>query len=231
MATSRSYADACPLARALDVVGERWALLVVRELLFGPRRFSDLRRALPGASTNMLTDRLRELSEHDVVSQRRLPAPAASVVYELTENGRALMPALEALGAWGARLPPPSGEPTLSAVSVLWFLRGCLRARPTPLTDAYRVELDDGVWTIRAVSGRTEVESGETASVDAGLRTDPATLGALIDDPPALDAAIAAGTIEITGSARSARRLLRDAHASESRDRGAPPIERAGRRC
>ena len=152
MATRRSYADACPLAGALDVVGERWALLVVRELLFGPRRFSDLRRALPGASTNMLTDRLRELAEHGVVSQRRLPAPAASVVYELTEDGRALMPALEALGAWGASLPRPSGEPTLSAVSVLWFVRGCLRGRPTPPTDTYRVELDDGVWTIRTVS-------------------------------------------------------------------------------
>ncbi len=222
MATRRSYADACPLARALDVVGERWALLVVRELLFGPRRFSDLRRALPGASTNMLTDRLRELAEHGVVSQRRLPAPAASVVYELTADGRSLMPALEALGAWGARLPRPSGEPTLSAVSVLWFVRGCLRARPTPPTDTYRVELDDGVWTVRTVSGRTEVEPGETAKADAGLRTDPATLGGLIDDPAALDAAITAGTIEITGSPRSARRLLRDAHAS-SRAANSPP--------
>ena len=83
---SQLLLDACPLARALDVVGEQWALLIIRELLFGPRRFSDLRRALPGASTNMLTDRLRELSEHDVVARRRLPAPAASVVYELTED-------------------------------------------------------------------------------------------------------------------------------------------------
>ncbi len=218
MATRRSYADACPLARALDVVGERWAVIVVRELLFGPRRFSDLRRALPGASTNMLTDRLRELADHGVVSQRRLPAPAASAVYELTEHGRALMPALEALGAWGGRLPRPGGEPTLSAVSVLWFVRGCLRARPTPLADTYRVELGDGVWTIRAVSGRIEVESGETAPASTGLRTDPTTLTALVDDPAALGAAIAAGTIEITGSARSARRLLRDAHASIARD-------------
>jgi DNA-binding HxlR family transcriptional regulator len=225
MSTRRSYADACPLARALDVVGERWALLVVRELRFGPRRFSDLRRALPGASTNMLTDRLRELAEHGVVSQRRLPAPAASVVYELTEDGRALMPALEALGAWGARLPRPSAGPTLSAVSVLWFIRGCLRARPTPPADIYRVELDDGVWTVRTVSGRTEVESGETAPADAGLRTDPVTLGALIDDPAALDAAIAAGTIEISGRLRSARRLLRDAHAS-SRYTITPPPDR-----
>ena len=142
-----------------------------------------------------------------------------------------LRPALEALGAWGASLPRPSGEPTLSAVSVLWFVRGCLRGRPTPPTDTYRVELDDGVWTIRTVSGRTEIESGETAPADAGLRTDPATLGALIDDPAALDAAIAAGTIETTGSARSAHRLLRAAHAS-SRPASAPPrrASRARRR-
>ena len=90
MPTSRSYQDRCPIARALDVVGERWALLVVRELLLGPQRFSDLQRALPGASWNMLTDRLRELATHGVVSRRRLPPPAASTVYELTQRGRGL---------------------------------------------------------------------------------------------------------------------------------------------
>src|SRR6185312_3196634 len=88
MPTTRTYGDACGIARALDVVGERWALLVVRELLLGPQRFSDLRRALPGASSNMLTDRLRELEGHGVLQRRRLPPPAASVVYELTGSGR-----------------------------------------------------------------------------------------------------------------------------------------------
>ena len=83
------------------------------------------------------------------------------------------MPALEALGAWGARIPLPSGEPTISAVSVLWFLRECLRARPTPLTDAYRVELDDGVWTIRTMSGRTEVESAGPPARTPAFGTDP----------------------------------------------------------
>src|ERR1043166_7871758 len=103
MPTTRSYGDACGIARALDVVGERWALLVVRELLLGPQRFSDLRRALPGASSNMLTDRLRELEGHDVVRRRRLPPPAASVVYQLTETGRELEPIVLALGGWGLR--------------------------------------------------------------------------------------------------------------------------------
>jgi DNA-binding HxlR family transcriptional regulator len=80
MPTSRSYGDACGIARALDVVGERWALLVVRELLLGPQRFSDLRRALPGASSNLVADRLRELDGHGVVRRRKLPAPAGSWV-------------------------------------------------------------------------------------------------------------------------------------------------------
>jgi DNA-binding HxlR family transcriptional regulator len=212
MATRRSYADACPIARALDVVGERWALLVVRELLLGPQRFSDLRRALPGASTNMLTDRLRELADHGVVSRRRLPPPAASVVYELTERGRELTPTLEALGAWGAALPRPSGQPSLSATSVLLFLCGCLRAHPNPPDDVYRVQLDDRVWTIRTAAGQLEVEPGEPSSPDARLRTDPDTLNALLDDPNSLDAAIASATVDTSGDLSCLRRLLRVAH-------------------
>jgi DNA-binding HxlR family transcriptional regulator len=211
MATSRSYADACPIARALDVVGERWALLVVRELLLGPQRFSDLRLALPGASTNMLSDRLRELADNGVVSRRRLPPPAASVVYELTERGRELTPTLEALGAWGAALPRPGEEASLSATSVLLFLRGCLRGHPNPPTDVYRVQLGDRVWTIHSVADQPEVEPGEPASPDARLRTDPATLNALLDEPAGLDAAIASATVDAGGDLSSLRRLLRAA--------------------
>src|SRR5687768_11038849 len=90
--TSRSYRDACGIARALAVLGERWALLIVRELLLGPQRFADLRAALPQASSNIVTDRLRELGAHGVVARRRLPAPGASWVYELTPRGRAAEP-------------------------------------------------------------------------------------------------------------------------------------------
>src|ERR1700727_1410452 len=139
MPTSRSYRDRCPIARALDVVGERWALLVVRELLFGPQRFSDLRRALPGASTNMLTDRLRELEAHGVVDRRTLPPPAASTVYELTERGRELEPILNALGTWGSA-EPRAEDSSLTATSVLLFLRGSARAHPNPPTQTYRVQ-------------------------------------------------------------------------------------------
>src|SRR5437764_1438734 len=104
MPTTRSYADACGIARALDVIGERWALLLVRELLLGPRRFSDLRRALPAASSNLVADRLREMRSRGVVDRRRLPPPAASDVYELTAWGRELEPIVLALGGWGLRV-------------------------------------------------------------------------------------------------------------------------------
>ena len=123
MPTTRSYGDACPISRALDVVGERWAMLVVRELLLGAQRFSDLRRALSGASTNMLTDRLRELEAHGVVRRGVWPPPAASAVYELTERGRDLEPILDALGAWESAEPRPDRS-SLTATSVLLFLRG-----------------------------------------------------------------------------------------------------------
>jgi DNA-binding HxlR family transcriptional regulator len=200
MPTSRSYGDACTIARALDVLGERWALLVVRELLFGPQRFSDLRRALPGASSNMLTDRLRELEANGVVARRRLPPPAASGVYALTDSGRELEPVLLALGNWGSRLPVP--EPGhLSAASVLLYLRD---SRSPDAGAVYQIHLDDQVWTVRTVDGHLSVEPGATAEPDAVLRTDPATLNDLLGDP----AALRAGRAEFSGDEAALRRLL-----------------------
>ena len=98
----RTYNQYCGLARALDLVGERWALLVVRELVLGPKRFTDLQAGLPGIGTNILSARLRELEESGVVARRTLPPPAASAVYELTPYGRELEPAVDALGRRGA---------------------------------------------------------------------------------------------------------------------------------
>lgn len=208
MPTTRSYCDVCPIARALDVIGERWALLVVRELLLGAQRFSDLRRALPGASSNMLTDRLRELEGHGVVRRRTLPPPAASSVYELTERGRALEPVLDALGAWGMDESPPANG-SLSATSALLFLRGSARAHPTPPTYTYRVQLDDRVWTISSPQGQLEIQPDDIAAPDASLQTDPGTLTAVLLDPASLDAAIATGAVHADGNLTAVRRLMR----------------------
>jgi DNA-binding HxlR family transcriptional regulator len=208
MATSRSYCEVCPIARALDVVGERWALLVVRELLMGPQRFSDLRRALPGASTNMLADRLRELDGHGVLRRRTLPPPAGSAVYELTERGRELEPVLDALGMWGRAEPPPANG-SLSATSALLFLRSSALAHPNPPKQTYRVALEDRVWTVRSPHGRMEIEPGNPAAPDAGIRTDPGTLAALLLNPDGLDAAIANGSVQVEGKKSALRRLIR----------------------
>jgi DNA-binding HxlR family transcriptional regulator len=205
--TSRSYRDGCPIARALDVVGERWAMLVVRELSLGAQRFSDLHRSLPGASTNMLTDRLRELKAHGVVRRRVLPPPAASAVYELTDRGRALEPVLDALGTWGSAEPRAEGS-ALTATSVLLFLRGCARAHPNPPSLTYRVQLDDRVWTISSPNGKLEIEPGDPATPDASLDVDPETLNALLAQPDRLDTLIAAGAAHAEGDLAALHHLL-----------------------
>lgn len=208
MPTSRSYQDGCAIARALDIVGERWALLVVRELLLGPQRFSDLRRALPGASSNLVTDRLHELQRGGVIRRRKLAPPAGSWVYELTEWGQELEPVVLALGGWGLRISRPPEPFTLSAASVLLFLRGSLRPDPLAPPVTYRLELDDRPWTVRTEGGRARVRPGEPASAEASLRTDPKTLNALLENPGALDAAISDGSAEAAGDLGAVRRLL-----------------------
>ena len=207
MPTSRSYGDACGIARALDVVGERWALLVVRELLFGPQRFSDLRRGLPGASSNLVADRLRELTARGVVQRRKLAPPAGSWVYELTDWGRELDPVIVALGRWGLRVPRPDGPVTLGPVSVLLYLRTA--GRPAPGDDAaVQFDFDGRVWTARTSDGQVRIEAGEAGGADAVLRTDPATLNALLEDPDRLDAVLAGGSATVTGELAVVRRLI-----------------------
>src|SRR3981081_1998221 len=117
MAGKRTYGDRCGVARWLDLVGERWALLVVRELLRGPKRFTDLRSGLPHLSPDVLAQRLRELEQAGVVRRAKLAPPAASRVYELTEWGRELEPIVLSLGRWGSRAPFVSEDAVLGVDS------------------------------------------------------------------------------------------------------------------
>src|SRR5581483_5967561 len=125
----RSYNQYCGLAYALDIVGERWTLLIIRELMAGPRRFTDLLEGLPGVSTNLLTERLKELEQQGLLRQRRLPPPAASAVYELTSVGLELEQSLLELGRWGSQFVPasPDGAKLLHASSYALTLKTFFR--------------------------------------------------------------------------------------------------------
>ena len=206
MPTSRSYRDSCAIARALDVVGERWALLVVRELLLTPQRFSELRHALPHVSSNLLADRLRELERNGVV-RRSAPAEGPRA-YELTERGRKLEQVLMALSDFGMDAPEPPPPSALSATSVLIFLRDAARADPAAQPTNCRLELDGRVWTVRLESGRVQVQPGEPATAAASLRTEPKTLSALLTDPAALTSACADGSAAVVGDLSAVERLL-----------------------
>jgi DNA-binding HxlR family transcriptional regulator len=232
MPTSRSYRDSCGIARALDVVGERWALLVVRELLLAPQRFSELRHALPHISSNVLADRLRELENNGVI--RRGPAPAEGPqAYVLTEWGRKLEPMLLALADWGIDAPQPPPPTALSATSVLIFLRGAARPDPDAPPTCCRLELDGRAWTVHLASGRVQVQAGEPARADASLRTDPRTLSALLVDPATLATACADGSAAVVGDLSAIDRLLH-AVADPRRSGGpaacAPDIGKSARR-
>src|SRR3712207_6281242 len=123
MATARTYGDGCQIAHGLDLVGERWALLVVRELLLGPKRFTDLKKGLPNASPNVLSQRLRELEQAGVVRRDKLPPPAGSRVYALTDWGRGLEDIVMALGHWAARSPSPPRDVPIGADSTVLALQ------------------------------------------------------------------------------------------------------------
>lgn len=208
MPTSRTYRDSCAIARALDVVGERWALLVVRELLLVPQRFSDLRHALPNASSNLLADRLRELESHGVIQRRRLASTTGPQVYELTDWGRKLEPIVLGLSDWGMDAPNPPEPASLSATSVLIFLRGSARPDPAASAIVCRLDLDGSIWTVSVESEEVQVQSGEPATADISLRTDPKTLSSVLAGPAALDAALGDGTVALVGDRLALDRLL-----------------------
>jgi DNA-binding HxlR family transcriptional regulator len=208
MSTTRSYHDVCGIARALDVIGERWALLIVRELLLGPQRFSELRQALTNTSANVISDRLRELEARGVIQRRKLAPPAASSVYELTLWGRQLEPILVRLGEWGIQAPTPAPPNVLSPTSALIYLRSCARPDPSAAPSAVRINLDNQTWTARTDHGELMITADHTEDVDAEVRTDPWTFNAPIGNATALQAAIGGTTVTISGDSDAAKRLL-----------------------
>jgi DNA-binding HxlR family transcriptional regulator/putative sterol carrier protein len=211
MATMRTYGDGCAIARALDVVGERWALLVVRELLLGPKRYTDLRRGLPNASPNVLSERLRELERAGVVRRRKLPPPAGSRVYELTDWGLALEEIVISLGRWAARSPTPPGDaPIVSADSVVLALRGLFDPDAAHgLSARYELRLGEDRFRIELTDGEIEVVRGGADQADATIDTDPGTLDAVLWGGLPLADAQRSGKMTIEGDKAAVERFVR----------------------
>jgi DNA-binding HxlR family transcriptional regulator len=210
MASKRSYGEACRFAYALDLVGERWALLVVRELLLGPKRFTDLRVGLPHASPNILSERLRELEQAGVVHRRKLPPPAASQVYELTEWGKELEPVVTQLGAWGARSPVPPEHRKISASSIVLALRSLFDAEAAgDLEASYELRLGEESFHVGIAGGELDLGRGEAQEPSATIETDPGTLAALLTGQLPLEDALDSDAASIEGSKQSARSFLK----------------------
>jgi DNA-binding HxlR family transcriptional regulator len=221
METPRTYGDACGIARGLDLIGERWALLVVRELLLGPRRFTDLRAGLPAASPNVLSQRLRELEHAGVVRRRKLAPPAGSWVYELTAWGAELEPVVIGLGAWALGAPAtdspdspsadsPDSTASLSAVSAMLSLRTAFAAanRAGRLRATYELGFGEDRYTARVTDGRMAVARGSADQPDAVIETDPATFRAVLSGDRSLAETTGSGTLRLTGDAGAVQRLL-----------------------
>ena len=198
--SSRSYGQFCGLARALEVVGERWALLIVRDLLVGPRRFSDLRRGLPKIPTNILSARLKELEQAEVVERRVLPRPLGSIVYALTTRGQVLEEAVLALGRWGAQiLGEPRPDEIVTADSLVMALRTCFQpaaARGVHL--GFELRFGEIVLHARVDDGVVVAAEGPLAAADLVISTGPA-LKLLLARELTPAAAIAGGHVQLIG--------------------------------
>lgn len=207
--TRRTYDDGCAAAHALNLVGERWALLVVRELLLGPKRFTDLRAGLPGVSPNVLSQRLRELEEAGVVRRRKLPPPAASKVYELTDWGLELEPVIVHLGRWGARSPSKPIDAELGIDSLILSFRTMFNSHAAEgLNASYELRLGENHFRAVVADGRFEIARGSTDQPDATIETDAATLATLVYRGRHLTEALRSGAIEIEGDRRAVERFL-----------------------
>lgn len=208
----RSYDQpGCGLAVALDLVGERWTLLIVRELMIGPLRYTDLLTRLPAIGTNLLSKRLRHLEEIDALHRTELPPPAASTVYELTERGRGLEAAVTALAEWGDQYVDHEVSRPFDPRHEAFALRLVFEHAAAASRDhdeSYQFEVDSAVLHARIIAGRVETGLGPVAQPTVTIRTDTATWESLFRCGWA-DGALTDGRVDVDGDADAVRRLFR----------------------
>ncbi|PRX48797.1 HxlR family transcriptional regulator [Nonomuraea fuscirosea] len=189
MTGRRKYGDGCAAAHALDLVGERWGLLIVRELLLGPKRFTDLREGLPAASSNSLSLRLKDLEESGVIRRRKYGSPATVWVYELTEWGKDLEPILIHLGRWGRRSPVRDRETPSSVDALMLAMRSRFRPEADPaLSMVMAIRLAQDLFSVKVDKGFLTIERGDPAHPDVVIDTDLPTLATLVRQAPPKEA-------------------------------------------
>ena len=206
----RTYGDGCGIAHGLDLIGERWALLVVRELLLGPKRFIDLHKGLPNASPNVLSQRLRELERVGVVKRATLPPPASVRVYELTDWGHQLEDTVLAFGRWAARSPTLDRDAPMGVDSTVLALRSLFDAdAANGLHASYELRLGNDSFHVQVADGDIELGRGSAPHPDAIIDTDPDTLQAVLWAQRPLTDALRAGDLRIQGDTQAVERLIR----------------------
>ena len=204
----RRYDDACGTAHALELVGDRWALLVMRELMLGSRRFSQLRADLPGISATVLTQRLTELEERGLVVKKTLPAPASVQVYELTPWGYDVEPIIRELGRWAARSPLHDPTLRISGVSVLLSLRTMFdRERAKGFTATIGFRFGEDAYRARIEDAGLAIERGEPADADVTFTGDPTAFAAAVHGGVPFDKL--EGALAVTGDRALARRFTK----------------------
>jgi DNA-binding HxlR family transcriptional regulator len=209
MAGKRSYGDPCGIARALDVVGERWALLVVRELVLGPQRFTDLKAHLPGIATDVLSQRLRQLEQAGVLQQTTLAPPASGRAYALTDRGRGLEPVLHALGRWGSQegFAAVTHEMSVDAFGVaLSTVFDPVRARGLDATVALVVDGDELVAAVH--DDVLDLRRGVAEQPEARIEGSVAALRELLWRGRSLPEAEADGSVTVGGMRSVVRRFV-----------------------
>jgi DNA-binding HxlR family transcriptional regulator len=206
----KTYAQYCPVARALDVVGERWTLLVVRDLLMGPKRYTDLRDGLPGIATDILTARLRTLEQAGFVRRRELPRPAPATVYELTEDALQLRHAILALGRVGMATlgGPEAGEDVRPERMVLGLRVSLRRDEFAELTETYELNIDGEPFTVDVGAGVVDTRPGPASSPAMRLRTDADTFIVLMTGELAPSVALAADRAALEGEREVLERFI-----------------------
>ncbi|MFL6730211.1 MAG: winged helix-turn-helix transcriptional regulator [Sphingomicrobium sp.] len=199
----RRYDDACGLAHALELIGERWAMLVLRELAYGPRRFSGLKRDLTGISANVLTQRLTELEARGLVRKTKLPPPASVQVYEATEWGLEAIPAIANLGRWAARSPHHDPTLPMSHVSLLMSLQTLISPeRAEGFGACVGFNLGDASYVATVRDGRLEVDRREPSGCAVTFTGPPTAVAGVIHGGAPFE------TIEVTGDLALARRFI-----------------------